>query len=46
MNDDIEFNNPKDLFKDFLEEGKTNNYQFKKLPSHDFRIEADVYDIN
>ena len=46
MNDEVEFNNQKQIFRDFLEQEKENTYQFKSIPNKDFRIQADAYDLN
>ena len=40
MVDEVVFNNPRESFKDFLTEGKTTTYEFKTIPSTNFRIEA------
>lgn len=45
MDDDIAFNNEKYIFKDFLEPGVSNTYEFKSIPTEDFRIEANAYDL-
>ena len=38
MNDDISFNNDKEIFKDFLEPAKENVYEMKSIPDKDFRM--------
>jgi hypothetical protein len=45
MDDDIAFNSEKDIFRDFLEPGISNTYEFKSIPSQDFRVEANAYDL-
>lgn len=45
MEDDIVFNNENIIFHDFLEPGAQNIYEFKSVPTNDFRIEANAYDL-
>jgi hypothetical protein len=45
MNDDIAFNKENDLFKDFIEPGKLNTYEFTSVPDKDFRMDVQAFDL-
>lgn len=45
MNDDIAFDKDNDIFKDFMEPGKLNTYELLSIPSKDWRMDAQGYDI-
>lgn len=45
MNDDIAFDKENDLFQDFIEPDKLNNYELQSIPQKDFRMDAQAFDI-